>query len=276
MTVYEKIIQLQGHNTTYVLATVVKTEGSVPGKVGFKIIVESEQKTFGTVGGGALEQRVIQECVSRMKQGNSGLLEYLLSDKPVSKATSGQIQVIPMMCEGKIWIYYEVNQMKIPVYLFGGGHVGQALAAVLSRLNYHIRLVDNREEFANHRQNPDAHECTCQEYAQYASVFKPPAGSFIIVITHGHTFDYDIIRTLYQRKLPLSYVGVIASRSKSVKLIQQLKKDLGEKVDLSSLYTPVGLDIGGETPAEIALSIAAELQAIRFGKKTPHLRQKTS
>ena len=91
-------------------------------------------------------------------------------------------------------------------------------------------------------------------------------------MTQGHNYDYEILKVLYKRKLTLRYIGVIASKSKSAGLIKKLKQDFGDNIDLSNLYTPIGLKIGGSTEKEIALSIASELQAIRHGEEVAHMR----
>ncbi|GAB4371533.1 MAG: hypothetical protein Kow0042_14320 [Calditrichia bacterium] len=139
MKVYKKIAELIEENKSFTIATVVDTRGSVPGKIGFKMVVDREGKSFGTVGGGELEQRVVAECIARLERGESGLREYLLQEKAGS-AKKGQAEVIPMMCNGKVWVYYEVVRNRPSVFVFGGGHVGQALSYFLSKLNYHLIL----------------------------------------------------------------------------------------------------------------------------------------
>jgi xanthine dehydrogenase accessory factor len=272
MKIIEKIIELKETNQPYAVATVVKTEGSVPGKVGFKILVELQGTTTGTVGGGNIEKEVISECLRRLKNGESGLEEYILQEENVVKDKINDAKIISMMCNGKVWIYYDVASSQIPIYIFGGGHVGQALSGLLNKLGYRIILIDNRKEFANKEKNPYAHELYSKEYTEYASEFSPNNKTFIIIMTQGHSYDYDILKIIYKRKLSLRYVGVIASKSKSAGLIKKLKQDFGDNIDLSNLYTPIGLKIGGGTEKEIALSIASEIQAIRYGKEVPHMR----
>lgn len=264
MDIEKKIFELKQNNRPFAVATVVKTNGSVPGKVGFKMIVESEKINYGTVGGGAIELEAIKESLKRIVSGESGVKEYLLSDKVENNIEN--VTVVPMSCSGKVWIYYEVHGTKPTVYIFGGGHVGQALLYHLAPLNYHLILIDNRSEFANKEKNPNAHEIVHADYIEYAKSFQPKEDSFVICMTVGHNYDYIITKTIFERKLKLKYIGVIASKSKAVGLISELKKELGSDLDLLKLHTPIGLDIGGESASEIALSIAAEMQAIRFSK----------
>ena len=171
MKTLEKIIELRETNEPYVIATVVKTTGSVPGKEGFKILVELQGATTGTVGGGNIEREVISESLKRLKNGKSGLEEYILQEENAAKDKINDAKIIPMMCNGKVWIYYDVVGSQIPVYIFGGGHVGQALSSLLNQLGYRIILIDNRKEFASKEKNPYAHELYSKEYTKYASEF---------------------------------------------------------------------------------------------------------
>lgn len=262
MNIFEKAAELTKQNKPFVLATVINTEGSTPGKVGFKMIIENENTTYGTIGGGEIEREVIFEAIRRMKTRESGTVEYVLSgDAPIQ----AEAKVLSMSCSGRCWIYYEVFGQKPVVYVFGGGHVGQALLKQLSLLNFHKILIDNRAEFANKEKNPFADEIILSDYSEYAYTFSPPEDAFIVVMTHGHSHDFDVIEQIYARNLRVRYIGVIASKSKAQKLKNQIREVFGE-VDLSNLHSPIGLDIGGETPQEIALSIAAEMQAELYRK----------
>ncbi len=263
MSIYEEIARLEKENRPFVVATVVEQKGSVPGKVGFKIVVSEDGGTTGTVGGGAIEQEVIREALQRLRENRSGMQEYLLSKNKTE--APGDARVVPMMCNGKVWVYYEVHGALPTVYVFGGGHVGQALLYFLKPLGYHRVLIDNREEFATPEKNPHASEWIYRDYEEYARSFRPAPGSFAVILTHGHVHDHAIARALFERQLDLSYVGVIASRNKAANLRKQLREELGPETDLSRLHSPIGLKIGGSTAAEIALSIAAEIQAVRYG-----------
>jgi xanthine dehydrogenase accessory factor len=110
MDIYHEIARLKQENQPFVLTTIVKTAGSVPGRVGFKMIVREDGTTVGTVGGGELEQRVIEQALERLHSGESGLKEYLLREDATGPETVGQAEVVPMMCSGKTWIYYEVSK----------------------------------------------------------------------------------------------------------------------------------------------------------------------
>ncbi|MFZ0455388.1 MAG: XdhC/CoxI family protein [Ignavibacteriaceae bacterium] len=262
MDIYKEILELEKNNQSFVIATVVKTSGSAPGKPGFKMIIKTHGSTIGTVGGGAIEVEVIKEAVKRFSTGESGTNEYLLSDN--DSLENSNATVVPMKCSGQATIYYEVHGSLTTVYVFGGGHVGHALLYSLAPLNYHTILIDNRKEFTSPEKNPSAEEYIYKEYSDFADQFTPPPKSFAVILTHGHKYDYEILKKIYQRKLDFKYVGVIASKSKASAMIHELKEQLSNDIDLSNLHTPIGLKIGGNTAEEIALSIAAEIQAVKY------------
>jgi xanthine dehydrogenase accessory factor len=262
MQIEKHIYDLKKNNQPFVVATVVKAEGSVPGKVGFKMIIQSDNEFCGTVGGGAIELEVIQESLERLKSSESGTKEYLLSKTSTDK--NEKVKTLPMHCSGRVWIFYEVHGLLSTLYLFGGGHVGNALLYYLRPLNYHTILIDNRPEFANKEKNPNANEIHLSDYIVYASTFQPKENSFAVIMTHGHNFDYLILQKLFERKLKFKYIGVIASKTKAETLVKDLKKEFGDDLDLSMLHSPVGLDIGGTSASEIALSVAGEMQSIKY------------
>ena len=262
MNIYEEILELEKSNNSFVIATVVETSGSVPGKTGFKMIIKDNGAASGTIGGGAIEVEVIKEAVRRLSTGESGTKEYLLSDN--ESLEKNDAIVIPMKCSGQAAIYYEVHGSLTTIYIFGGGHVGHALLYFISPLNYHTVLIDNRKEFASAEKNPLAKEIIYKEYKEFAEEFSPPVNSFAVILTHGHKYDYEILKSIYERNLNFKYVGVIASKSKANSMIHSLKEDLKNHIDLSNLHTPIGLKIGGNTAEEIALAIAAEIQSIKY------------
>jgi len=264
MNYHEKILELKKENRSFVTITVVQTTGSTPGKTGFKMIVDKDKNIWGTVGGGALEKEAVNESHKLMASSRGSMLkEYLLSND--ENIIETEASVIPMTCSGRIWLYYEAEQNLTPVYIFGGGHVGQALIDILKNMSYYIILVDNRQEILEMCKSKGVYSVLA-DYNEYVEKFIPQENSLFVVMTYGHQFDYEIVRALYKRNLVKKYAGVIASSAKAAGIIKSLKSELGDNIDLSKLHTPIGLMIGGDTAYEIALSVAAQLQAIRYEK----------
>jgi len=264
MNIYEKLVELKQNNKNYVLVTVVKSTGSTPGKCGFKMVVDNDGKTFGTVGGGAIENEAVIEAKQMMASNGENILkEYTLNKD--EKIVKEDVTIVPMSCCGKVTLFYEVEKNASTLYIFGGGHVGSALIDIASDLKYNIVLVDNRKEICDKHNSPNMRTVN-SEYKEYVEAFTPDPDSYFVIVTYGHAFDYDILYTLFKRGLVKKYAGVIASKNKAKEMIKSLKADLGENIDLSLLHTPIGLKIGGDTAHEIALSIAAEIQAVKYGK----------
>ena len=266
MDIHNKIVELKKANKLFAVATIIKSSGSVPGKPGFKIVVDSKGNHYGTIGGGAIEKQIITDCLDILKLGNPEIKDYLLSDKSTSSIIKNGPKVVPMKCRGRISVFFEIYGQKPNLYIFGGGHVGSALINIISNLKYHITLIDNRNEYASAENHPLADEIIETDYEQYANKFKPKPDDFIVIVTHGHNFDFKILKILYERKLDLKYIGLIASQSKAREMIAGIKKAFGKKTNIDNIYSPIGLKIGGDTAEEIAFSIAAEIQSVRYNK----------
>lgn len=263
MDIYKKIYELKSENAAFATATVVAHKGSAPGKTGFKIVVDATGNSFGTVGGGAIEKEVIEESQRRMKSGQSGMHTYLLAK---DGHPADGITVVPMSCAGEVTIFYDVQAVCPTVYVFGGGHVGQALLYHLKPLGFHTVLIDNRETFAKSEINPNANSIILEDYEKYASTFIPANGSFVCILTHGHQYDSKILNILFGRKLRFPYIGIIASKTKAAGLLKKVHQVVPD-ADTASVFTPVGLKIGGNSAGEIGLAIAAEIQSVRYNKK---------
>ena len=120
------------------------------------------------------------------------------------------------------------------------------------------------EEFADKTVNKYASKIIHEDYIEYSNSFDPSPDSFIVILTHGHSYDYEILHALYKRDIQVKYIGAIASANKARELKSKLVKQLGDNIDVDSIHAPIGLDIGGTTAAEIAVSICAEIQSIRY------------
>ena len=263
MDIYKIVSELKTKNEAFVIAFVVSSIGSSPGKPGFKMIVKSDGSSIGTVGGGAIEVEVIEEAKKSLITGENYIREYFLSNQ---KSNVGKnIKIVPMACNGGMTVFYEVRGKLPVVYVFGGGHVGNALLYFLYPLKFFTILVDNRPEFVSKEKNPYASQTILNDYEEFIKNFDPPSDSYFVVLTHGCKYDEIIIKNIYSKKKNFSYVGAIASKSKAAGLTKSLKELLGHDLDLSNFHSPIGLKIGGNTAEEIALGIAAEIQSVHYG-----------
>ena len=269
MEIFKILTRLNKSKQPYTLATVVDTDGSSPAKIGQKMVILENGKTHGTVGGGAIEKRAIEDGREMLKLGRSGTKKYEL------KVTKGNNEAdrenVGMICGGVANIYYETFLPNRELYVFGGGHICQALGKLVDKDKYKLIVIDNRKEFANPTLHPHADEVIYSKYDKFSNTFKPDPNSLVVIVTHAHIKDYEILHNIYKRNLNFKYVGMIGSKEKVTSNISKLFNDLG-RIPLPNLYSPIGLKIGGDSPYEIAVSIVAEIQSVFYNKKINHMK----
>ena len=270
MDIYEELVKLKTSGGEGVLVTVVEKEGHGPATSGFKMLVLKDGTRTGTVGGGALEFSAVKHAAEILETKTNRLIHYLLSRD--NEIIDEKLEKTGMLCGGKASLFFEYMGSGLKLYIFGAGHIGQALAYHFNGLNYYITLIDCREGMVNTIPNVQAR--ITHEYHNVFNEITVPPHSYFIIAAHTHELDYVILKHIYESNLEPSYIGMVASKRKAPAMVEQLKSELGNNIDLTKLYSPVGLDVGGATPHEIAISIIAELQAIQYGKnENKHLRK---
>ena len=163
--------------------------------------------------------------------------------------------------KGEPLVYTEPLVRAGRVYLFGGGHVGQALVPVLENIDFRVTVLDNREALANKETFPQADEVIFTDFSNIYDKVTLTPDDYVVIMTPGHQADYEVLEQVLRCKT--RYVGCIGSRHKIART-QQLLRDAGISEEMiHSVHSPIGLAIGAETPAEIAISIAAEMIACR-------------
>ncbi len=264
---YEIILRMNKSGLSGMVATVVERRGSTPAVVGAKMLILSSGKPSGTVGGGALEDRVIRDARTFMRKGESGLKKYDLGKGGVENA-----EKLEMLCGGEVTVFFEYIGAPARVLIFGCGHVGSALVYHLGALGFDVTLIDEREDMlAEAAAGGPVNPVPVRSYKDMEGDLAVPDGSVVVVTTHTHEHDYEVLHFLCTSPARPAYIGVVASKRKAAALLARLA-DEKRDADLSSVYMPVGLDIGGRSPHEIALSIISEIQGVRYGKSgLPHL-----
>ncbi len=227
------------------LALVVRATGSTPGGVGAKMLVLPDGSIRGTVGGGVLEARVISDALNAIEDGKGPRTVHYKLDE------------LGMSCGGEMSLYLEPIVAPRRVFIYGGGHVGAAIAKVLSMLGCRTVVADDREEWANRERFPDAEEIINKPYAEAIAARAPGPRDHVIIVTRGHEHDFTVLEALVGRKL--AYLGMIGSKKKAQEARERLKGKNVSEEQIQFVRSPVGLDIGAVTPEEIAVSVAAEL-----------------
>ena len=266
--VFDVLMKYKNQGLNAVIVTVVEVQGSSPVEVGKKMVVSELNDALGTVGGGALEYYAREHCKEIIISRESKLEKYLLDEGKVMPDT----KTLPMVCGGKVTLFYEFIGYSNNVYLFGGGHVGQALMNVLKTLNYHVTMIDERKEVYDEFKN--ANQKFHMKFADFIEQKSIKEGSFVVVCTPSHVHDYNVINKMIELDLKPRYIGMLCSPKKLQEYIEQTKETFGVDINLSNFYSPIGLNLGGGSPEEIAIAITAEIMAVANNKQNhQHMRE---
>jgi xanthine dehydrogenase accessory factor len=244
------------------LVTIVSARGSTPQRVGAKMLVFGDGRTVGTIGGGCYENDAFWKAREVLQTRKARLIRYDLTDDFAEE--SG------LICGGQMDVFIEPVEATPRLYIIGAGHVGVQLGRLASHAGFQVHVLDDREKFANRERFPDARDIVVEDITTWLDHADIPAASYVVVVTRGHRHDLDALRAIASRDL--RYVGLIGSRAKVARIFDALVAESMPAESLRRVHAPIGLDIGAVTPEEIAVSILAELIAVRRGKiQEPHV-----
>ena len=238
------------------LVTIVSTTGSTPQRVGAKMLVFSDGRMVGTIGGGCYENDAFWKAREAITNRKPQLVHYELDDDFA--------QETGLICGGQMSVYIEPIEPSPELYVIGAGHVGFHLANMAHEVGFRVHVVDDREKFANRERFPNAAEVVTEDIPAWIERTALPAHAYVVVVTRGHNNDLDAVRVLAPRDL--RYLGLIGSRAKVARISDQLLAEGMPPALLTQVHAPIGLDIGAVTPQEIAVSILSELIAVKHGK----------
>jgi len=252
---FEKIVELKKSGEPAAFAIVIKIEGSTPRKVGAKMVVLKDGKAVGTLGGGDLEKRVIEEAINAIKQGQPRVASFTLD---IEKGK------LDMMCGGKLDIYIEPILPDEKLVIFGAGHITRSLAPLMKGAGFKVSVVEDSPDLLQKDKFPETEDLVLTDMEQFARDLPSDPGTYIVLLSRGFSRDKAILSQLIQKDF--KYIGMIGSQRKIRTMEEELQKQGVPKEALSKLHAPIGLDIGAETPEEIAISIAAEIIAAKKEK----------
>jgi xanthine dehydrogenase accessory factor len=241
------------------LVTIVSTRGSTPQRVGAKMLVFADGRLVGTIGGGCYENDAFWKAREAIADRKPRLLHYELSDDFA--------QETGLICGGQMDVYIEPIEPSPELYVIGAGHVGFHLARLAHEVGFRVTVVDDREKFANAERFPTAEQIVVDDIPSWIGRAPIPPHAYSVIVTRGHTNDLEALRALAPREL--RYLGLIGSRAKVARIFDALRSDKMAEEHLARVHAPIGLDIGAVTPQEIAVSILAELIAVKHGKLLP-------
>jgi len=246
MEIYEELLKLKNEGRSSALATIVQCAGSSPQKEGAKMLVRDDGSIMGTLGGGCIEAEVIQEAKMSMTDGMPRTVPFDLTE-----ARGG------LVCGGKLLVFIDPVMPGPRLVILGAGHVGKALATAARFSGFHVTVADDRAEHASKANIPDAQDLVVNDFNSVFSRIPVDHKSYIVIATRGHNHDLEAVSAAL--KTPAHYIGLLGSKRKKAVLINALKEQGYREDAIERIIIPVGLPIGSTTPAEIAVSIMAQI-----------------
>ena len=258
MDLFEEIVRLRREGRRAALATIVHTNGSIPSYESSRMLVREDGSIAGTIGGGCVEAEVWAAAKEVMQKEAPRKMVFNLNNE--ASYDNG------LICGGTLEVFVEPILPQPVLYLFGGGHVSMAVAQAVHAAGFAIGVVDDREQFANAQRFPMAREI----HTSYEEAFEkicPNASTYLVIVTRGHKDDMSCLA--WAVRTAARYIGMIGSRRKVISVFRALEKEGYRPEEFERVFAPMGLEIGALTPEEIAISIAAELIAVRRNAETP-------
>lgn len=253
MDIYEELVRLRRSGQKCALATIVEVRGSIPSYESAKLLVREDGSMAGTIGGGCVEAEVWNAA-----------REVIATEKPKRMNFSlGQDAAYDngLICGGQLEVFVEPVLPVPAVFIFGAGHISKSLSQVATLAGFSAVVIDDRESFANRERFPDAAEVHAGEYEEIFPKLAINENSYLIVVTRGHRDDMRVLRLAAGTSA--RYVAMIGSKRKVISVVRELEKEGVPREMLQRIHAPMGLDIGAISPEEIAISVAAEMIAVR-------------
>ena len=251
-SIYKALAELEKNNGSAALCTVIKSEGSTPRHVGSKMLVYPDGNFMGTVGGGELENRVINAALESLKTGTAQTLSYSMVDP--SRGDPG-------VCGGTVEVFVEPILPPATIVVIGGGHVGKAVVHLAKWLGFRVAVSDDRAEFCNPESVPGADAYYPVPMAELPNQLKVTSRTYLVVTSRGSAIDAAGLPPLLESDA--AYIGVIGSKRRWLTTVKALKEKGIPDEKLARVHSPMGIELNAETPEEIALSILAEILMLR-------------
>lgn len=251
-TIFQALVELEKNNQPFALCTVTKSEGSTPRHVGSKMLVYPDGKFIGTVGGGDLEHRVLDEAWMALSDGEPRYLHYNMADP--SRGDPG-------VCGGQVEVFVEPILPAPTLVVIGAGHVGKAVVHLAKWLGFHVAVSDDRAEFCNAETTPGADVYYPVEMGKLVESLKITNRTYLVVTSRGSSVDALGLPSLLESNA--AYIGVIGSKRRWATTVKALREKGVKDELIAKVHSPMGLELQAETPEEIAVSIMAEVLLIR-------------
>jgi xanthine dehydrogenase accessory factor len=240
--------------------TVISVDGSTPRETGAKMLVFENGSIEGTVGGGTLEALAIKQAVACIKKGAGG--KFIFDLKP--KGNTG------MICMGRVEIFIDVYKNALKILILGAGHVGVKIAEAADMAGYPCVVADDRPEFANKERFPHASDIILERPHEAVARAGVDENTYVVIVTRGHSLDRECLEEVMRTKA--AYIGMIGSADKVREIFRLVEKKKLYPFKDDRVYSPIGLNLGGKTPGEIAVSVMAQIIMLHYKKDGKHMR----
>ena len=259
--ILEELLRARQTRTLCALATVAATTGSVPRQTGSKMLVYGDGKISGTIGGGKFESLVVEDCLKSIAAKEPLLKTYpLREDKPDSFGA---------ICGGEVTVMIEPQNLSTAIFLVGGGHCSLAIAKLALDCGMHVTAVDDRADLLENFPTPVNR--VIEDGSRFMSRREWREDEALVLVSRNYEVDREALAAALETK-GTGYIGMIGSRRKVLRVFDDLKQRGVSADQLGKIYAPIGLDIGADSPAEIAVSVIAEILKVQRGRKGDHLR----
>lgn len=253
MDIYDEIVRLRRLGQKCAVATIVQVNGSIPSFESAKMLVREDGSIVGTIGGGCVEAEVWTAAREVIETDKPRHLNFSLGNDAAYDEG--------LICGGQLNIFIEPIAPQPRAFIFGGGHVSKSISKVANLAGFATVIVDDREAFANKERFPEADEVYADEYEKVFPQLAITSTSYLIIVTRGHRDDMRVLR--WAVETPAKYVAMIGSKRKTISVVKELEKEGLPRHLFEKIFAPMGLEIGAETPEEIAISVVAEMIAVR-------------
>jgi xanthine dehydrogenase accessory factor len=253
MDIYDEVVRLRRLGQKCALATIVQVNGSIPSYESAKLLVREDGSMTGTIGGGCVEAEVWTAAREVIETEKPRHLNFSLGQD--AAYDNG------LICGGQLNVFIEPVIPQPRALIFGAGHISKSLSKIANMAGFATSIIDNRETFANRERFPEADEIHAEEYEEVFPKLAVNSSSYIIIVTRGHRDDMRVLE--WAVTTPARYLAMIGSRRKVIGVVKELEKTGIPRESFERVFAPMGFEIGAVTPEEIAVSVVAEMIAIR-------------
>ena len=253
MDIFSEIVRLRKAGQKCALATIVQVNGSIPSYESAKMLVREDGSMMGTIGGGCVEAEVWTAAREVIDTSKPRHLTFSLGQD--AAYDNG------LICGGQLNIFVEPVEPQPQALIFGGGHVSKSISKVANLAGFSTVIVDDREAFANRELFPEAEATYADEYEKVFPLLNVTSSSYLIIVTRGHRDDMRVLK--WAVNTPARYIAMIGSKRKTISVVKELEKEGMARELFERVFAPMGLEIGAESPEEIAISVVAEMIAAR-------------